>query len=260
MREQVLRFYESLAEHYHLIFEDWNEAIERQARILNPLLVSEFPGHRLKILDCACGIGTQAIGFAIFGHQVVGSDLSQAAVRRAKHEGDLRSLNISFHVSDMTSLVEIPDSDLDVVVALDNALPHLTVHQLAKAVEAIGSKLKPNGLFMASIRDYDKLILERPTIQEPLFYGGEKERRIVHQVWDWNENTKYVVHLYITKLSGGEWDTLHFVSEYRTLLRNELTAVLESAGFEEVRWLMPAESGFYQPIVVARWPPEGRIL
>ncbi len=257
MGEQVVRFYESLAEHYHLIFEDWNKAIERQAGILNPLLVSEIPGRRLKILDCACGIGTQAIGFAIFGHQVVGSDLSQAAVRRAKREGDLRSLKISFHISDMTSLVEIADSDLDVVAALDNALPHLTVEQLGKAVQAMGSKLKSNGLFVGSIRDYDKLVLQRPTIQEPSFYGSGNERRIVHQVWDWIESTKYVVHLYITKLAGGEWDTLHFVSEYRTLLRSELTAVLESAGFEEVRWLMPAASGFYQPIVLARWRPEG---
>jgi hypothetical protein len=56
-------------------------------------------------------------------------------------------------------------------------------------------------------------------------------------------------------LSDGEWKALHFISEYRSLLRKELSTVLESAGFEEIRWLMPAESGFYQPIVLARWQP-----
>jgi 2-polyprenyl-3-methyl-5-hydroxy-6-metoxy-1,4-benzoquinol methylase len=106
----------------------------------------------LKILDCACGIGTQALGLAAFGHQVIASDLSQAEVNRAKHEAQIRALDISFHASDMTSLAEIADRDFDVVAALDNALPHLTADQLSRAVEAVGSKLKSNGLFIASIR------------------------------------------------------------------------------------------------------------
>jgi hypothetical protein len=35
-----------------------------------------------------------------------------------------------------------------------------------------------------------------------------------------------------------------------------LSAALELAGFEQVQWLMPQESGFYQPIVLARKNPE----
>jgi SAM-dependent methyltransferase len=252
MAERILSFYEPLADHYHLIFDDWNSAIERQAKILNALLAAQMRGHPLKILDCACGIGTQALGLAAFGHQVIASDLSQAEVNRAKHEAEIRALDISFHASDMTSLAEIADRDFDVVAALDNALPHLTADQLSRAVEAVGSKLKSNGLFIASIRDYDTLILERPTIQEPAFYGAKGDRRIVHQVWDWIDDTRYALHLYITMQSDQEWKSHHFVSEYRCLLRNELSNVLQSTGFREVRWLMPAESGFYQPLVLAR--------
>lgn len=252
MTEKILSFYEPLAEHYHLIFEDWNRAIERQAKILNPLLAEHMPGHPLKILDFACGIGTQALGLAGFGHQLTASDLSRAEVTRAKYEAEIRGLNISFHVSDMTFLAEITDCDFDVVAALDNALPHLTAEQLRSAVEAAGSKLKPNGLFLASIRDYDTLVLERPASQEPALYGEEGDRRIIHQIWDWVDATKYTLHLYITRQSGQTWITYHFVSEYRCLLRNELSTVLQSNGFREVRWLMPEESGFYQPLVLAR--------
>ena len=256
MTEKTLSFYESLADHYHLIFDDWNKAVERQAEILNPLLTSQVSRHPLKILDCACGIGTQSIGFASRGHQVVASDLSPAEVARARREAARRSLDIAFYVSDMTSLAEIDDRNFDVVTALDNALPHLSAHQLKDAIRAMASRLRPNGLLMASIRDYDKLVLERPTIQEPAFFGAGDDRRIVHQVWDWIEDTKYIVHLYITLLSDRRWKTLHFVSEYRSLLREELSSVLESAGFEQVRWWMPHESGFYQPIVMARWRPD----
>jgi glycine/sarcosine N-methyltransferase len=61
---------------------------------------------------------------------------------------------------------------------------------------------KSNGLFIASIRDYDTLILERPTIQEPAFYGGKGDRRIVHQVWDWIDDTRYALHLYNNARQG----------------------------------------------------------
>ncbi len=254
MAGKVLCFYELLADHFHLIFDDWDKSIERQARILNPLLVAQGCGHPLKILDCACGIGTQALGFATFGHRVVASDLSRAAVNRARREAESRGLDISFHVSDMTSLKEIADCDFDVVAALDNALPHLTSDQLVCAIKAVGSKLKSNGLFLASIRDYDALILQKPTMQQPAFYGTDGKRRIVHQVWDWIDQTRYTLHLFITTQSDQAWTSRHFVSEYRALQRSELSKVLQSAGFQDVRWLMPAESGFYQPLVVARWP------
>jgi SAM-dependent methyltransferase len=258
MAANVLGFYEELADFYHLIFEDWDRAIERQARALGNLLTSHSAASPLKILDCACGIGTQAIGLALMGHQLVASDLSKAAVNRAEREAQRRALSISFYVSDMTSLREVMVDHFDVVVAMDNALPHLNADQLAQAATAIRSKLRPNGLFIAGIRDYDALIVERPAIQKPAFYGAQGNRRIVHQVWDWLENraedARYVLHLYITVESEQGWKTHHFVSEYRCLLRDELSSVLSDAGFADVRWMMPPASGFYQPVVLARAP------
>ena len=258
MPESVLGFYEELADYYHLIFDDWDSAIERQARILGNLLTSQGVKGPLKILDCACGIGTQAIGLAHLGHEVVGSDLSGAAVRRAEREARERGLTIQFCVSDMTSLKEVEECGFDAVVAMDNALPHLSASQLRQAAAAIRSKLKPDGLLMASIRDWDALIVERPTIQKPVFYGGPGSRRIVHQVWDWAastaEDARYTLHVYITVESEQGWKAHHFVSEYRCLLRGELSAALSNAGFADVRWIMPRESGSYQPIVLARSP------
>jgi len=252
MPESVLGFYEELADYYHLIFDDWDCAIERQARILGNLLTSQGVQGPLKILDCACGIGTQSIGFAAMGHQVVASDLSRKAVNRTQREAERRSLKISFRVSDMTSLREVPESGFDAVAAIDNALPHLSAGQLRQAVRSMASKLKPNGILIASIRDYDQIIREKPTAQPPAFHGNQASRRIIHQIWDWIEDDRYVLHLYITTHSGRGWKAHHFVSEYRCLLRGELSSVLTDSGFADVRWLMPAESGFYQPIILAR--------
>jgi hypothetical protein len=173
-------------------------------------------------------------------------------VNRAEHETRQRGLDISFFVSDMTSLDQIARSDFNVVAALDNALPHLTPVELKKAAQAMGSKLEPDGLFIASLRDYDNLILQRPAIQGPTFYSEGGERRIVQQIWDWIDHERYTVHLYITMRCGNGWASHHFATEYRCLLRDELASALASAGFEQVQWLMPEESGFYQPIVLGR--------
>jgi glycine/sarcosine N-methyltransferase len=254
MNDPILGFYDSLAPYYHLIFEDWDKSIERQAAILHSFLEAQCGAGPRTILDCACGIGTQAIGLARYGHRVVGSDLSPAAVERAKREAASRGLNISFLVSDMTLLAGIEEPGFDVVLALDNALPHLAPAGLKNAVGAMSTKLRPGGIFLASTRDYDALIRERPTVQGPSFYGRDGERRIVHQVWDWIDRERYTLHMYITLQADGHWETHHFVSEYRCLQRGELSLALASAGLEGIRWLMPDESGFYQPMVVARKP------
>ena len=254
MADDVKAFYDELAPYYHLIFQDWEESIERQARCLNLLLETELGPTSLRILDCACGIGTQSIGFARRGHRVVGSDLSAAAVKRVRAEFELKGLPGDFVVSDMTSLAEIPDHDFDVVVALDNALPHLSPDELRDAVLAMHGRLRAGGLLVAGIRDYDALIRERPTVQGPFFFGLERERRVVLQVWDWLDDARYAIHLYITVQQVEHWDCHHFASTYRCLQRDELSLALASVGFENVRWIMPAESGHYIPLMLARKP------
>ncbi|UWZ82013.1 class I SAM-dependent methyltransferase [Occallatibacter riparius] len=252
MREKIADFYEPLAAVYHLIFEDWDASIARQAKVVDRLIRNELGQAPLRILDCACGIGTQAIGLAQLGHLLTASDVCDAAVERAQKEAQQRGLTIAFHVSDMTGLREIEESGFDAVVALDNALPHLEKDELSAAVQTMAGKLRDSGLLLASMRDYDKLILERPSVQGPTFYGGVVDRRIVHQVWDWIAEDRYRVHMYITEKNGGAWRLHHFVGEYRAVLRNEVRDTLAEAGFDQIRWLMPEESGFYQPLLVAR--------
>lgn len=115
MSTDTAGFYDDLAEHYHLIFEDWGRSIQRQANTLGPLLENKLARGPLKILDCACGIGTQALGLAQHGHTVVATDLSKAAVERAAREASNLGLDIEFHVADMRNLSALPKSDFDAV-------------------------------------------------------------------------------------------------------------------------------------------------
>jgi glycine/sarcosine N-methyltransferase len=245
--------YDDLAEHYHLIFENWDASIERQTATLSSILEQRcgLPGTA-NILDCSCGIGTQALGLAKIGFRVSGCDLSPLAVERARIEASRRNLNIQFSVANMLDLSSLGNSHFEAVICMDNALPHLeSAAELVQAAEQIRTKLRPGGLLMASIRDYDRLAEERPVVQGPSFYSDQGHRRIVFQVWDWIDDRRYIFHLYITRETAKGWQTFHTCAPYRALLRNEVIAALSKARFRNVRWLFPAESGFYQPIVLA---------
>jgi glycine/sarcosine N-methyltransferase len=244
--------YDDLADDYHLIFENWESSIDRQAVVLSTILEKNCGiTSAARILDCACGIGTQSLGLAKTGFQVNGSDFSQRSVERAQREAAKRKLDIQFSVACMLDLSAIATSSFDAVICMDNSLPHLESEQIHDALLQIRGRLRPGGTFMASIRDYDLLLRERPVIQGPIFYSDQGHRRIVHQVWDWLDDRSYTFHLYITREVEGSWQALHSTATYRGLRRDELNLALERAGFRNIHWLFPEESGFYQPIVLA---------
>jgi len=245
--------YNELASHYHLIFENWEASLDRQATALSSILKQECSlDGTARILDCACGIGTQSLGLAKMGFRITGCDISSKSIERARLEAEKRNLNIQFSVANLLNLGHFGESSFDAVICMDNALPHLqTAEELLQAAIQIRARLRPGGCFMASIRDYDQLLKERPAIQGPSFYFDEGRRRIVFQVWDWLDDRRYTFHLYITREIENTWETVHASAAYRGILRDEVAAALSHAGLVNVRWLFPANSGFYQPIVIA---------
>ncbi len=252
--DPVARYYDDLAGFYHLLFDDWDAAVERQAHAVDALLTRlAGPGPK-RILDAACGIGTQAIGLARLGHEVRGTDLSGAAVVRARREAERLGAKLKIGVADMRALSGYVAGPFDVVCALDNALPHLmTDEELATALREAAAVLAPGGWLVASLRDYDRLIAERPrstpvrVIAEP---GGY---RVLFQIWDWRADGEfYRLHQHVIRWRDGASHSHVFDSEYRALTRGAVERGLAAAGFADWHWLEPDDSQFYQPVVAAR--------
>lgn len=115
-------FYDQLAADYDLIYADWDAAVTRQGDALDALISEARGPGRHDVLDCACGIGTQALGLAARGHRVTGSDLSPVAAARAQREARARGLRFTAGAADMRAL-PFADRSFDVVVCADNSLP-----------------------------------------------------------------------------------------------------------------------------------------
>jgi SAM-dependent methyltransferase len=244
-------FYDELAGDYHLIFPDWWASARRQGAVLTDLLARNRITPPATVYDCTCGIGTQALPLAVQGFRVTGSDLSAAAVERARASAREHGIDVRLGAADVRAL---PRRRFDAVLSCDNSLPHLlTDADLAAAVRSVRGCLGPGGLFLASIRDYDAILRDGTAGVMPALHGTGDERRIVGQAWQWAPDRRTVeITIFVLRPGDGGWTVAAGSTTYRALRRDELTAALTSGGFGDVRWLMPAESGYYQPVVVAR--------
>jgi glycine/sarcosine N-methyltransferase len=254
MTDAAAALYNDLADRYHLIFGDWDRALRWQGEVLERLIRAEMGPGPLSVLDCSAGIGTQSIGLALRGYRVHATDLSGKAIERARREAARFGVSMTFGVADFRSLGEQVAGAFDVVISCDNALPHLRSDEdLLLAARNIRSKLRDEGLFLASIRDYDEVLRERPNATMPTVFDTPEGRRVYFQVWDWADDGRaYTVHLFLVDESGSAWETYHHETRYRAVLREELAEILRQAGLRDVAWQMPETSGYYQPVVKAR--------
>lgn len=244
-------FYDNLAPQYDKLFQDWNSTTREQATILHKLFEDNGFDKNAQILDCACGIGTQAIGLANLGYSITASDISVGAIEEAKKRATESDVEIRFENADFCELSKTFSNKFDIVIAMDNALPHmLSKEDLERAVMSITNQIKDNGIFIGSIRDYDALLKDKPHYSPPYIHKTDKGQRVCFQTWDWSDD-----HYKLTQYIVDDGDTLEvskFECEYRATRRQEMADLLMANGCHEVVWKFPEETGFYQPIVIAR--------
>lgn len=243
------RFYDDLAPHYHLIFADWQASIERQAGQLGAVIDAHWPAAR-RVLDVACGIGTQALGLARRGYEVTASDLSAREVERARQEAAARGLAIAFSVADMREADRHHGTGFDLVLCADNALPHLlTDADLLAALRAMRGCLRDGGGCLITVRDYAREERGR-NLLKPVGVREVGDRRwLLWQVWDFDGPDHYDLGLYLVEehRPSGALRTQVFRSRYHAVSTERLCALMREAGLRDVQRL---DGVFYQPVLI----------
>jgi glycine/sarcosine N-methyltransferase len=251
----VVEFYDELAEDYHLVYgSGWQCAIHRQGEALDGLIRGRLPAAR-SVLDCSCGIGTQAIGLGLRGYEVTGSDISERSLVRAAQtarELDVVLQTVRADFRDLSAL----DDDFDVVMSCDNAIPHLLDEDDVDLVlQQMHDKLRPGGLLIASTRDYETALAERRRTFPPIDVPGPP-RQLVVRVHEWDEpdGLLYTVRFLILTQTEMGWGVTERATRYRALPARRLAEAAERAGLENVEWMPASHAHFHQPVLVARRP------
>jgi SAM-dependent methyltransferase len=246
----VRGFYDGLAEYYHLIFEDWDRSIERQGEALTRVLREHWGLGSGLIVDAAAGIGTQAIGLAARGFEVIATDVSSTALARACREAGARGISLRAVVADFRAL-PLPTGLADAVIACDNALPHLlSIGELRIALRELRRCVRAGGAMVLSLRDYGAPpspgTIERRPYGERLWNG---RRFFAEQEWHWEGET-YRVVLRIQAVESAEV----VVEVETTYLAVPITAMLDllrDVGLADVRRV---DGVYYQPLLLGTVP------
>ncbi len=248
-------FYDELSPFYHLIYPDWEASIERQAAQIDDIIRTHWPEAGNRLLDVACGIGTQCLGLARHGWSVTASDLSGKAIERAREEAAKRALEIDFSVCDMRGLDSHPEAVFDIVLAADNALPHLlTDDEILLTLEGMRARLKPGGACIITVRDY-ALEQRGQSIIKPFgIRDVDNHRYVIWQVWDFDGDC-YDFTMYFVdhdRNSGDSRTDLH-QSRYYAIDTDSLMKLMQQSGFTAVARV---DDAFFQPVLIGTRPVE----
>jgi SAM-dependent methyltransferase len=243
-------FYDSLAPLYHLIFESWDTSVTRQGYQLAALIAERWGPEARIVLDGAAGIGTQALGLLRREFRVIASDLSAAAVQRARHEAAARGLRLPAAVADFRAL-PMAAACADIVLVADNALAHLNGDaEIELVLRECLRCTRPGGGCLTSMRDYGP---PRPagTIETRPY--GERawngRRYDVRQVWTWR-GPRYDVSFEIAPLDSGEPTTV-LTTSCLAIPVARMETLMRQAGFDDVARI---DGRFFQPIVAGTRP------
>jgi SAM-dependent methyltransferase len=242
-------YYNQLAPYYRYLFQDWEKSVVWHAEVLESV-IQEFFGTKVRrILDAACGIGTQSIGLAQLGYQIVASDISVTELDLAKQEATKRSLNLKFVLADMRKLRQVHQGIFDLVIACDNAIPHLlSEDDILLAFQQFYACTTEEGGCIVSVRDYANMDLGGRKVYPRTVHQTPEGRVILFDVWEF-DGAYYDFTTYIVEDRGARGIATHAVrgGRYYCVTIATLKRLLEETGFRHVAVV---RERYHQPILV----------
>ncbi|HLO13216.1 MAG TPA: class I SAM-dependent methyltransferase [Anaerolineales bacterium] len=245
----VQGFYDQLSLYYKYIFQDWNASVDRQATILDGVIQEYFGDRVHSILDAACGIGTQAIGLAQKGYKLTASDISSGEIEKAKLEASKRNLDIAFRVADMRSLQQTFQTKFDLVIACDNAVPHLlSDDEIRQAFRQFYQVTLESGGCIISVRDYEAMERGGRKFYPRQVHDVPQGKIVIFDCWEFDGDF-YDITMYIVEDTGQAVAKTNVIrgGRYYCVSISKLEKLMKEAGFSSVITL---KERYFQPLLI----------
>ena len=230
---------------YADLAEDYDWLVSDQLRD-NSLLLDTF-GDLLKagpgavdVLDCACGIGWNAIDLARRGYRVSASDGSGAMVAQARQNALRAGVQLDIRVGRWDALPTVWMERFDLVFCVGNSLVHANADEgLTQALRGMRAILTPGGRLAFDSRDWEcgQWTPGRHVRVAPRAEVRGEQRGIVVRTWDVPASledeyrTEIVV---ILEDAAGQLSLRVHTIRFRPFTRRVLEQALTRAGF--VQW------------------------
>lgn len=242
-------YYDHLAPYYKYIYADWEASLQRQAGILDGVIREYFGEKVHRILDAACGIGTQSTGLAQLGYQVTASDISPGELDQARGDAEKRNLTIEFKVADIRSLSTIFQAPFDLVIACDNAIPHLLSDgEILQAFREFHRCTRPEGGCLISVRDYENIERGEKRLNPRTVHETDDGKLLMFDLWEFEGDFyDFTTYALLDKGDGKVETQVMRGGRYYCVAISTLENLMEQAGFKNIVTL---RERFFQPLIL----------
>jgi len=136
---------------YELLFEDYGRKYDNESFVQGTMGECDFLEKELgfnkdaRILDIGCGTGRHTIELTRRGYNVLGVDLSESLLKRAREKASALSLDIVFRKHDARALPFSSEFDLAIMIC-EGAFPLMETDEMNyQILESAARALKPKG-------------------------------------------------------------------------------------------------------------------
>ena len=209
-------------------FVDWPGRLAREM----PFLEKLFAEHGVqRALDVACGTGHHAIALAERGYEVLGIDVSEGMVSRARQNAAAAGVTATFLQAGFGELGKSVQEPYDALLCLGNSLPSLlSADALKDALADMADVLVPGGLLIVQNLNYDRVWPKRERFMPLQSHRRGDEEWLFFRFVDFHEET-LTFNMVILHRNGATWDYRAQAAELRPIFKDDLKPLLEQAGF-----------------------------
>lgn len=236
-------------------FVDWPGRLAREM----PFLEKLFAEHGVqRALDVACGTGHHAIALAERGYEVLGIDVSEGMVSRARQNAAAAGVTATFLQAGFGELGKSVQEPYDALLCLGNSLPSLlSADALKDALADMAHVLVPGGLLIVQNLNYDQVWPKRERFMPLQSHRQGEEEWLFFRFVDFHQET-LTFNMVILHRNGETWNYAAEATELRPIFSHDLKSLLEQSGFQNVDFYGDYDQNPYQQdtsgdlIVVAR--------
>jgi glycine/sarcosine N-methyltransferase len=161
-------FYVDLAYDYEWLFPDevtdsFGATSPGSQALLEAAVTTLRPGA--PVLDCACGIGSDAMALARKGFVVTATDGSPAMAAEARLRSERHGIGMTVFHSQWQDLPQLTSGPFELVLCLGNSIVHAgSSNNRVAALEGMKKVLGPKGVLIVDSRNWELLYKSHPRI------------------------------------------------------------------------------------------------